>query len=85
MDISCAIWMRWPLRLWEQAGKPRALGTLAAGKQDGDVATQVQAIESAIGRGDKGILITPNGPGVQNAIDKAANPSKALLYRWTVK
>ncbi len=51
--------------------------TLAAGKQDGDVATQVQAIESAIGRGDKGILITPNGPGVQNAIDKAR---KAGLY-----
>ena len=51
--------------------------TLAAGKIDGDVATQVQAIEAAIGRGDKGILITPNGPGVQNAIDKAR---KAGLY-----
>ncbi|MGO4533463.1 substrate-binding domain-containing protein [Leifsonia sp. 2MCAF36] len=59
------------------AAKDGVTLTLAAGKQDGDVASQVQAIEAAIGRGDKGILITPNGPGVQNAIDKAR---KAGLY-----
>jgi fructose transport system substrate-binding protein len=45
--------------------------TLAAGKADGDEAGQVQAIEDAIARGDKGILITPNGPGVNPAIKKA--------------
>jgi ABC-type sugar transport system substrate-binding protein len=45
--------------------------TLAAGKEDGDEATQIQAIEDAIARGDKGILITPNGPGVNPAIQKA--------------
>ncbi|GAA0240179.1 substrate-binding domain-containing protein [Cryptosporangium japonicum] len=45
--------------------------TLAAGKEDGDEQTQVQAIEDAIARGDKGILITPNGPGVNSAIKKA--------------
>lgn len=45
--------------------------TLAAGKADGDEQTQVQAIEDAIARGDKGILITPNGPGVNAAIKKA--------------
>jgi fructose transport system substrate-binding protein len=32
---------------------------------------QVQAIEDAIARGDSGILITPNGPGVNPAIKKA--------------
>jgi len=35
---------------------------LAAGKADGDEDTQIQAIENAISKGDKGILITPNGP-----------------------
>ncbi|MFG1923215.1 substrate-binding domain-containing protein [Cryptosporangium sp. NPDC048952] len=45
--------------------------TLAAGKEDGDEQTQVQAIEDAIARGDKGILITTNGPGVNPAIKKA--------------
>jgi fructose transport system substrate-binding protein len=45
--------------------------TIAAGKADGDEAGQVQAIENAIARGDAGILITPNGPGVNPAIKKA--------------
>jgi len=45
--------------------------TIAAGKEDGDEAGQIEAIESAIARGDDGILITPNGPGVNPAIKKA--------------
>ncbi len=45
--------------------------TLAAGNADGDEQGQVQAIENAISSGQKGILITPNGPGVNSAIDKA--------------
>jgi len=45
--------------------------TLAAGKEDGDEDTQIKAIEDSIARGDKGILITPNGPGVNDAITKA--------------
>lgn len=45
--------------------------TLAAGKEDGDEDTQIKAIEDAIARGDKGILITPNGPGVNDALLKA--------------
>ena len=44
---------------------------LAAGKSDGDEDTQIQAIENAISSGDKGILITPNGPAVVDAIKKA--------------
>lgn len=51
--------------------------TLAAGTKDGDTDTQIQAIENAISRGDKGILITPNGPAVNNEIAKAR---KAGLY-----
>jgi fructose transport system substrate-binding protein len=45
--------------------------TFAAGRQDGDEDTQIQAIENAISRGDKGILITPNGPGVEDAMMRA--------------
>jgi len=45
--------------------------TLAAGKEDGDEDNQIKAIEDAIARGDQGILITPNGPGVLDAVQKA--------------
>jgi fructose transport system substrate-binding protein len=45
--------------------------TIASGKADGDEQGQVQAIENAIAKGQKGILITPNGPGVNTAIKKA--------------
>jgi fructose transport system substrate-binding protein len=45
--------------------------TIAAGKRDGDEETQVQAVENAIARGERGILITPNGPGVNAALRKA--------------
>ncbi|WP_051640106.1 substrate-binding domain-containing protein [Cellulomonas sp. URHE0023] len=45
--------------------------TLAAGKEDGDEDSQIQAIENSIAKGDKGILITPNGPSVVDAIEKA--------------
>lgn len=45
--------------------------TIAAGKEDGDEDGQIQAIESAIAQGQDGILITPNGPGVNPAIEKA--------------
>ena len=47
--------------------------TLAAGAKDGDEDGQVKAIEAAVARGDKGILITPNGPGVNAAIENARN------------
>jgi fructose transport system substrate-binding protein len=45
--------------------------TLAAGKKDGDAATQIKAIEDSISRGDKGILITPIDETVNTAIAKA--------------
>ncbi|MDQ1130569.1 substrate-binding domain-containing protein [Microbacterium sp. SORGH_AS_0888] len=61
----------------DDAAKNNVKLTLAAGKKDGDTDSQIQAIENAISRGDKGILITPNGPAVNNEIDKAR---KAGLY-----
>lgn len=58
--------------------------TLAAGKEDGDEDTQVKAIEDAIARGDKGILITPNGPGVLDAISKARDAGLYVIALDTV-
>ena len=45
--------------------------TIAAGKEDGDESGQVEAIEAAVTRGDQGILITPNGPGINTALNNA--------------
>ncbi len=54
------------------AGKKDGVSvTTAAGKEDGDEQGQIAAIEDAIANGDDGILITPNGPGVNPAIEKA--------------
>jgi fructose transport system substrate-binding protein len=53
------------------AGKSGVDLTIAAGKEDGDEQGQVTAIENAIAKGQKGILITPNGPGVNSAIKSA--------------
>lgn len=59
------------------AAKDGVTLTLAAGKKDGDSATQIQAIEDSISRGDKGILITPIDSTVNTAIAKAR---KAGIY-----
>ncbi len=45
--------------------------TVASGKQEGDDAGQIAAIEASIAKGDKGILITPMSTGVNSAIKKA--------------
>lgn len=42
--------------------------TLAAGREDGDEETQIQAVENAVSRGDQGILIAPNGPAVEDSL-----------------
>jgi fructose transport system substrate-binding protein len=55
----------------ESADKLGMTLTTASGKEDGDTASQIQAIENAISKGDKGILITPGGPDVNPAIKKA--------------
>lgn len=45
--------------------------TVAAGKQDGDTQSQISAVDNAISRGDKGILITTNGDAVNASLNQA--------------
>jgi fructose transport system substrate-binding protein len=45
--------------------------TVAAGRDQSDAEGQIQAIEFAILRGDDAILITNNGPAVNDAVKKA--------------
>ena len=58
--------------------------TKAAGAKDGDEDGQVKAIEAAVARGDKGILISPNGPGVNSAIENARNSGLYVIALDTV-
>jgi fructose transport system substrate-binding protein len=53
------------------AAKDNVKLSVAAGKQDGDTQTQISAIDNAISRGDKGILITTNGDAVNSELTKA--------------
>jgi fructose transport system substrate-binding protein len=60
----------------EEAGKANNVSiTTAAGKEDGDEATQIQAIEAAVARGDAEIIITPATDGVNPAIQSARTPA----------
>src|SRR5919205_714838 len=61
----------------KEAAKDGVKLTVAAGKQDGDTASQISAIDNAISRGDKGILITTNGDAVNSALQRA---KKAGIY-----
>ena len=61
----------------DEAAKQNVKLTYAAGAEDGDEDGQVKAIEAAVARGDKGILIAPNGPGTYAAI---TNARKQGLY-----
>lgn len=54
-----------------QAKKDHVKLTVAAGAIDGDTQTQINAIDTAIARGDKGILITSNGNAVNAALRQA--------------
>jgi len=53
--------------------------TLASGKADGDEQSQVDQIEQSIARGDDGILIANNGPGVNPAIKKARDAGLTVI------
>src|SRR5256885_12567009 len=57
---------------------------VSAGKSDGDTTTQVAAVENAISAGAKGILITPNGPAVTPAIQKAKTAGLDVIALDTV-
>jgi len=53
------------------ASKDNVKLTVAAGQKDGDTQTQITAIQNAVARGDKGILITTNGDAVNTALGQA--------------
>ena len=54
-----------------EAKKTGAHLSVAAGNADGDTQSQINAIDTAIARGDKGILITSNGHAVNAALRQA--------------
>src|SRR6266545_948798 len=54
-----------------EAAKDNVDLSVAAGNSDGDTQTQISAIDNAISRGDKGILITTNGDAVNAALNQA--------------
>jgi fructose transport system substrate-binding protein len=55
----------------KQADKVDARLSVATGNADGDTQTQINAIDTAIARGDKGVAITSNGPAVNAALRRA--------------
>jgi len=66
------------------AKKEKVNLTVAAGKSDGDTQTQISAIDNAISRGDKGILITPNGDAVNTELKKAKQQGLFVIALDTV-
>lgn len=58
--------------------------TVAAGKSDGDTQTQITAIDNAISRGDKGIVITINGDAVNTELAKAREAGLFVIALDTV-
>jgi fructose transport system substrate-binding protein len=57
---------------------------VAAGKSDGDTQTQISAIDNAISRGDKGIIITENGNAVNTELQKAKQQGLYVIALDTV-
>ncbi|MEJ2579369.1 MAG: substrate-binding domain-containing protein [Kineosporiaceae bacterium] len=58
--------------------------TVAAGKSDGDTQTQITAIDNAISRGDKGIIITINGDAVNTELTRARQAGLFVIALDTV-
>jgi fructose transport system substrate-binding protein len=67
-----------------EATKDHVKLTVAAGKTDGDTQTQISAIDNAISRGDKGILITTNGDAVNSELKKAKQSGLFVIALDTV-
>ncbi len=67
-----------------EAAKDNVDLTVAAGKSDGDTQTQISAIDNAISRGDKGILITINGDAVNTELAKAKKAGLFVIALDTV-
>ena len=62
-----------------QAEKDGVDLTIAAGDKDGDEASQISAIESAVAAGQDGILVLPSGPGVYSAIESARDAGLVVI------
>ena len=67
-----------------EATKDNVKLSVAAGKTDGDTQTQISAIDNAISRGDKGILITTNGDAVNSELKKAKQSGLFVIALDTV-
>lgn len=67
-----------------EASKDNVKLTVAAGKQDGDTQSQIAAIDNAISRGDKGVLITTNGDAVNSELTKAKQAGLYVIALDTV-
>jgi fructose transport system substrate-binding protein len=67
-----------------EASKDGVNLTFAAGQSDGDTQTQIQAIDNAISRGDKGIVITENGNAVNTELQKARQQGLYVIALDTV-
>jgi fructose transport system substrate-binding protein len=67
-----------------EAAKDNVHLTVAAGKTDGDTQSQISAIDNAISRGDKGILITTNGDAVNTELRKAKQAGLYIIALDTV-
>ena len=67
-----------------EAAKDGVSLTVSAGKTDGDTQTQISAIDNAISRGDKGIVITINGDAVNTELAKARKAGLFLIALDTV-
>jgi fructose transport system substrate-binding protein len=83
-DNNNPYWISMQKSAEEAAAKDGITLTKAAGAKDGDEDGQVKAIEAAVARGDKGILISPNGPGVNSAIENARNSGLYVIALDTV-
>jgi fructose transport system substrate-binding protein len=67
-----------------EAAKDNVNLSVAAGKSDGDTQTQISAIDTAISRGDKGIVITINGDAVNTELAKAKQAGLFVIALDTV-
>jgi fructose transport system substrate-binding protein len=70
-DPSNAFWTSMMAGANAAAAESGAVVTVASGRDQTDADSQIQAIENAISRGDKAILIAHNGPAVNDAIANA--------------
>ena len=78
-DANNPYWVAMQGGAKEAAAAQNVTLTIGFGAKDGDEQGQVSVIEEAIARGEKGILIAPNGPGVNDSITKAKDAGMVVI------